>query len=69
MVDNNPLDMEDIKEQKDADDTLLEQATKYVDRFTPKRIDIVNNILFMLSQETSKSMGNCFTKSSIATNN
>jgi hypothetical protein len=28
MVDTNPLDMENIKEQQDADDALLQHATK-----------------------------------------
>jgi hypothetical protein len=31
MVDNNPLDMENIKEQQDADDVLLQHATKNAD--------------------------------------
>jgi hypothetical protein len=28
MVDDNPLDMENIKEQQDTDDALLQNATK-----------------------------------------
>ncbi len=31
-IDNNPLNMENIKEQQDADDTLLQHATKHADR-------------------------------------
>ena len=31
LIDNNPLDMENIKEQQDADDALLQHATKYAD--------------------------------------
>jgi hypothetical protein len=31
MVDTNPLDMGNIKEQQDADDALLQRATKYAD--------------------------------------
>jgi hypothetical protein len=34
MIDNNPLDMENIKEQQDADDALLQQATMYLDCYT-----------------------------------
>jgi hypothetical protein len=33
MVDNNPLDMENIKEQQEADDALLQHATKYADQY------------------------------------
>jgi hypothetical protein len=33
MVDTNPLDMENIKEQQDADDILLQHAAKYADRY------------------------------------
>jgi hypothetical protein len=32
MIDNNPLDMENIKEQQYADDALLQHATKYADQ-------------------------------------
>ncbi len=32
MVDTNPMDMENIKEQQDADDALLQHATKYADQ-------------------------------------
>ncbi len=32
MVDTNPMDMENIKEQQDADDALLQYATKYADQ-------------------------------------
>jgi hypothetical protein len=45
MVDNNPLDMENIKEQQDADDALLQHATKYADRYTRKCISTVDDIL------------------------
>jgi hypothetical protein len=31
MVDTNPLDMDNIKEQQDTDDALLQHATKYMD--------------------------------------
>ncbi len=30
MIDNNLLDMENIKKQQGADDALLQQATKYI---------------------------------------
>jgi hypothetical protein len=45
IVDNNPLDMENIKEQQDADDALLQYATKYADRYMRKRISTVDDIL------------------------
>jgi hypothetical protein len=40
MVDNNPLDMENIKEKQDTDDALLQHATKYEDQYMRKRITI-----------------------------
>ncbi len=43
MVDNNPLDMENIKGQQDADDALLQHATKHVDRYTRKCIGTIKN--------------------------
>jgi hypothetical protein len=45
MVDTNPLDMENIKEQKDADDALLQHATKYADQYTRKCIGTIDDIL------------------------
>ena len=45
MVDNNPLDMENIKEQQDTNDALLQHATKYADQFTCKRIRTIDDIL------------------------
>jgi hypothetical protein len=45
MVDTNPLDLENIKEQQDADDALLQHATKYADRYTRKRIGTIDDVL------------------------
>jgi hypothetical protein len=45
MVDTNPLDMENIKEQHDADDALLQHAIKYADQYTRKRISTIDDIL------------------------
>jgi hypothetical protein len=45
MVDTNPLDMENIKEQQDADDALLQHATKYADQYTHKRIGTIDDNL------------------------
>jgi hypothetical protein len=45
MIDNNPLDMENIKEQQDADDGLLQHATKCADPYMHKRISTVDDIL------------------------
>jgi hypothetical protein len=44
MVDNN-LDMKNIKDQQDADDTLLQHATKYVDHYMRECIGTVDDIL------------------------
>jgi hypothetical protein len=45
MVDNNPLDMENIKEQQDTDTALLQHATKYADQYAHKRIGTIDDIL------------------------
>ena len=42
---DNPLDMETIKEQQDADSDLQRQVTKYADRYIHKSISAVDNIL------------------------
>jgi hypothetical protein len=57
MVDNNPLDMENIKDQQDADDALLQHATKYVDQYMQKCIGPIDDILCTLSQETLQTIG------------
>ncbi len=45
MIDNNPLDMRNIKNQQDADDALLQHATKYADKYLRKRICTTDEIL------------------------
>jgi hypothetical protein len=45
MVDTNPLDMKNIKEQQDADDALLQYATKYSDQYMYKCIGTIDDIL------------------------
>ncbi len=45
MVDTNLLDTENIKEQQDADDALLQHATKYADQYRCKHIGTIDNIL------------------------
>jgi hypothetical protein len=45
MIENNPLDIENIKKQQDADDALLQQGTKCTDCYTHKCIGTVDNIL------------------------
>ena len=42
---DNPLDMDAIKEQQDADNELQNQATKYVDCYICKSISAVDNVL------------------------
>ncbi len=37
--------MENIKKQQDADDALLQHATKYADQYMPKRIGTIDDIL------------------------
>ncbi len=45
MINNNLLDMENIKEHQDADDALSQHATKYADQYTRKCIGTVDDIL------------------------
>jgi hypothetical protein len=40
---DNPLDMEMIKEQQDADDGLKRLATKHADRYVRKSVSSVDN--------------------------
>jgi hypothetical protein len=42
---DNPLDMETIKEQQDADKQLQHQATKYADWYIRKCVSAVDNVL------------------------
>jgi hypothetical protein len=42
---DNPLDMEAIKEQQDADNDLIRQATKYTDRYIHKSVSAIDNAL------------------------
>jgi hypothetical protein len=42
---DNPLDMEAIKEQQDADNELQHQATKYADRYKRKSVSAVDEVL------------------------
>jgi hypothetical protein len=42
---DNPLNMETIKEQQDADSNLQRQATKYADRYVRKSVSSIDNVL------------------------
>ena len=42
---DNPLDMEAIKEQQDADNNLQRLATKYPDRYIRKSVSSVDDVL------------------------
>ena len=42
---DNPLDMEAIKEQQDADNDLQRQATKCTDRYIHKSVSAIDNVL------------------------
>jgi hypothetical protein len=42
---DNPLGMETIKEQQDADNDLRHQANKYADRYKRKSVSAVDNVL------------------------
>ncbi len=69
MVNNNPLDMENIKEQQDADNALLQHATKYADQYTRNRIGTIDDIICYIKPRSSKQLGYCITKKPAATNN
>ena len=45
MVNNNPLDMKNMKEWQNADKILQDQATKYEECYVRKQIGIVDDIL------------------------
>ena len=45
LITDNPLDMENIKEKQDADNTLQQHAEMYSDHFLRQRVGIVDNIL------------------------
>ncbi len=42
---DNPLDMDAIKEQQEADNELQNQAAKYADRYIRKSVSAVDNVL------------------------
>jgi hypothetical protein len=70
MVDTNPLDMENIKEQQDSDDALLQHATKYADQYTRKCIGTIDDILCSIKPgDPLNNWKNCITKKLVATNN
>jgi hypothetical protein len=52
LITDNPLDMENIKENQDADNVLQQQAEKYPDCFLRRRVGMVDNI-----QETLQTIG------------
>ena len=45
MVEDNPLDLENIKERQDHDEKLMQSAVKYPEWYTGKSINNVDNIL------------------------
>ncbi len=57
MVDDNPLDMENIKEQQDTDDALLQHATKYVTNICANASVQLMISYDTLSQETLQTIG------------
>ncbi len=46
VVDDNPLDLENIKEKQDEDNDLHQSLTKHPTWYSHKNIDDVNNILY-----------------------
>ncbi len=54
---DNPLDMETIKEQQDADNNLLCQATKYADKYIRKSVSTVDNVLCYVKPGTLRLTG------------
>jgi hypothetical protein len=45
MVEDNPLDLENIKEKQDEDNDLQQSLTKHPDWYSRKNINDVNDIL------------------------
>ncbi len=45
MVEDNPLDLENIKEKQDEDNDLHQSLTKHSTWYSCKNIDDINNIL------------------------
>jgi hypothetical protein len=45
MVEDNPLELEDIKEKQDEDNYLQQSLTKYSTWYSPKNINDVDHIL------------------------
>jgi hypothetical protein len=45
-LNNNPLDLENIKERQDHGEKLMQSAVKYPERYTHKAINNVGNILY-----------------------
>ncbi len=48
MVEDNPLDLENIKERQDHDEKLIQSTVKYPEWFTCKTINDVDGILCYL---------------------
>jgi hypothetical protein len=48
MVEDNPLDLENIKERQDHDEKLMQSTVKYPEWYTCKTINDVDNILFYI---------------------
>jgi hypothetical protein len=69
MIDTNPLGMDKIKEQQDADDALLHYGTKYADQYTRKRIGTIDDILCYIMPGILQTIGKCIIKKPAATNN
>jgi hypothetical protein len=45
MVEDNPLDLENIKERQDHDEKLMQLTVKYLERYSSKTINNVGDIL------------------------
>jgi hypothetical protein len=50
MVEDNPLDLENIKERRDHDEKLMQSTVKYPEWYTCKSTNNVDDILFTLNQ-------------------
>jgi hypothetical protein len=45
MIENNPLNMENIKEKQDQDADLQQSATRHPERYSHKNINSITNVL------------------------
>jgi hypothetical protein len=57
MVEDNPLDLENVKEKQNEDNVLQQSLTKYPTWYSRKNINDVNDILCYTNQVTMQPIG------------